>query len=46
MIGASDLLIAAHARPLGLTPVANNTADFATLRSLAIDNWAVPKRHR
>jgi tRNA(fMet)-specific endonuclease VapC len=39
MIGANDLLIAAHARSLGLTLVTNNTREFGRVRSLSIDNW-------
>jgi len=40
MIGANDLLIAAHARSLGLTLVTNNTREFGRIRSLKIENWA------
>lgn len=40
MIGANDLLIAGHARSLGLTLVTNNTREFGRVRSLAIENWA------
>ncbi len=39
MIGANDLLIAAHARSLGATVVTNNTKDFARVKGLLIDNW-------
>ena len=39
MIGANDLLIAAHARSLGLTLVTNNTQEFARVPKLAIENW-------
>jgi tRNA(fMet)-specific endonuclease VapC len=39
MIGANDLLIAAHARSLGLTLVTNNTREFKRVRGLSIDNW-------
>ncbi len=39
MIGANDLLIAAHARSLGLTLVTNNTREFGRVGSLSIDNW-------
>src|SRR5262249_24466581 len=41
MIGANDLLIAAHARSLGLTLVTNNTREFGRVPKLAIDNWTV-----
>ena len=39
MIGANDLLIAAHARSLDLTLVTNNTGEFRRVRNLAIENW-------
>jgi len=39
MIGANDLLIAAHARSLGLTLITNNTREFKRIRGLSIDNW-------
>jgi tRNA(fMet)-specific endonuclease VapC len=39
LIGANDLLIAAHARALGLTLVTNNTAEFARVRKLKLENW-------
>lgn len=39
MIGANDLLIAAHARSLGLTLVTNNTREFARVPDLEIENW-------
>jgi tRNA(fMet)-specific endonuclease VapC len=41
MIGANDLLIAAHARSLGLTLITNNTREFRRVRSLSIDNWTI-----
>lgn len=41
MIGASDLLIAAHARSLGLMLVMNNTREFGRVRDLAIENWTL-----
>lgn len=40
MIGANDLLIAAHARCLGLTLVTNNTRELARVPGLKIENWA------
>ena len=43
-IGANDLFIAAHARALGLTLVTNNTAEFAQVRDLQLQNWARPAR--
>jgi len=42
MIGANDLLIAAHARSLDLTLVTNNTREFRRVRNLDIDNWTAP----
>lgn len=41
MIGANDLLIAAHARCLGLILVTNNTREFGRVRGLAIENWTI-----
>jgi tRNA(fMet)-specific endonuclease VapC len=40
MIGANDLLIAAHARCLGLVLVTNNMREFERVSGLALDNWA------
>lgn len=39
MIGANDLLIAAHARCLGLTLVTNNTREFGRVQGLHVENW-------
>ncbi|MFZ0417356.1 MAG: type II toxin-antitoxin system VapC family toxin [Candidatus Sulfotelmatobacter sp.] len=39
MIGGNDLLIAAHARALGLTLITNNTREFKRVRGLSIENW-------
>ena len=41
MIGANDLLIAAHPRSLGLTLVTNNTREFRRVPKLMIENWTV-----
>jgi tRNA(fMet)-specific endonuclease VapC len=41
MIGANDLLIAAHARSLGLTLITNNTKEFRRVRNLSIENWTI-----
>jgi tRNA(fMet)-specific endonuclease VapC len=38
-IGANDLLIAAHARSLGLTLVTDNTREFSRVQGLKIENW-------
>ena len=40
LIGANDLLIAAHARALGLVLVTNNTREFERVSNLQIENWA------
>lgn len=39
MIGANDLLIAAHARSLGAVVVTNNTKDFTRVKGLRVENW-------
>jgi tRNA(fMet)-specific endonuclease VapC len=39
MIGAMDLLIAAHARALGATLITNNTAHFQRVPGLTQENW-------
>jgi tRNA(fMet)-specific endonuclease VapC len=41
MIGANDLLIAAHVQSLGLTLITNNTREFRRVRNLFIENWTV-----
>lgn len=46
LIGANDLLIAAHARALGLTLVTNNTTEFERVRDLVIENWTTPTRRK
>ena len=38
-IGANDLLIAAHARSLGLTLVTNNGREFERVPGLVVENW-------
>ena len=38
-IGAYDLMIAAHARSLGLIVVTNNTREFARVAGLRTENW-------
>jgi tRNA(fMet)-specific endonuclease VapC len=42
MIGANDLLIAAHARSLGLTLVTHNTREFGRVPRLAVEDWTSP----
>ena len=39
MIGANDMLIAAHARAENLTLVTNNTREFERVEGLALENW-------
>lgn len=41
MIGANDLLIAAHALALGLVLVTNNVDEFRRVEGLEIENWAL-----
>jgi tRNA(fMet)-specific endonuclease VapC len=41
MVGANDLMIAAHALSLGAKIVTNNTKDFERIKGLAIENWVV-----
>ncbi|MGB0678227.1 MAG: PIN domain-containing protein, partial [Polyangiales bacterium] len=38
-IGHNDLLIAAHARALGLCLLTDNMREFARVPGLAVDNW-------
>jgi tRNA(fMet)-specific endonuclease VapC len=40
MIGANDLMIAAHARSLESTLVTKNEKEFRRVRGLAIENWS------
>ena len=44
LIGANDLFVAVHARSLGLTLVTNNTAEFARVKGLRVENWTRPPR--
>ncbi len=39
LIGANDMLIAAHARSLGYTLITNNTREFERVEGLLLDNW-------
>lgn len=41
LIGAHDLMIAAHARCLGATMVTNNVREFKRVRQLNVENWMV-----
>jgi tRNA(fMet)-specific endonuclease VapC len=38
-IGPNDLIIAAHARALGLTLVTDNLTEFSRVPSLRVQNW-------
>lgn len=38
-IGPNDLLIAAHARALGLTLVTDNVREFSRVPGLQVENW-------
>ena len=40
LIGANDMLIAAHAKSLGYTLITNNTREFERVDGLLLDNWA------
>jgi tRNA(fMet)-specific endonuclease VapC len=39
IIGAMDMLIAAHARSISLTLVTNNTKEFSRIPNLNLENW-------
>jgi tRNA(fMet)-specific endonuclease VapC len=41
IIGAMDMLIAAHARSLGVMLVTNNEKEFGRVPGLKIENWAL-----
>jgi tRNA(fMet)-specific endonuclease VapC len=43
MIGADDLLLAAHARSLGLVLVTNNTREFGRIPGLSTENWTTSR---
>ena len=40
LIGANDMLIAAHAKSLGYTLITNNTGEFQRVEGLLLENWA------
>lgn len=40
MIGANDLLIAAHARSLKAVLVTNNVREFRRVKALKVENWS------
>jgi tRNA(fMet)-specific endonuclease VapC len=39
LIGANDLMIAAHARSIGAIVVTNNVKDFGRVKGLKLENW-------
>jgi tRNA(fMet)-specific endonuclease VapC len=39
VIGGNDLMIAAHARSMGLVLVSNNTKEFERVDGLRLENW-------
>jgi tRNA(fMet)-specific endonuclease VapC len=39
-IGANGLMIAAHAKSLGMTLVTNNTREFSCVEGLTLEDWA------
>lgn len=41
MIGPYDVLIAGHARSLGITVVTGNTREFSRIADLAVEDWSV-----
>lgn len=41
IIGGNDMLIAAHARSLGLTLVTHNTREFSRVPELVLEDWAL-----
>lgn len=43
MIGANDLIIAAHARCLELVLVTHNVAEFGRVEGLSAENWVEPE---
>ncbi|MCC2666830.1 MAG: type toxin-antitoxin system VapC family toxin [Gammaproteobacteria bacterium] len=45
LIGALDLMIAAHAQATNLTLVTNNIKEFSRVHQLKIENWVHPSRH-
>ena len=41
IIGGNDMLIAAHARSLGLILVTHNTKEFSRIPNLTLEDWAI-----
>ncbi len=42
VIGAMDIMIAAHALALGLKVITNNTREFQRIPGLEVEDWSVP----
>jgi len=42
-IGPMDVLIASHAKALGVTVVTNNTREFERVPGLKVENWVAPR---
>lgn len=42
LIGANDMLIAAHALAINVVLVMDNTAEFAQVAGLSLENWGRP----
>lgn len=40
VIGPYDMMIAGHARSLGLVLITNNTEEFSRVTGLRVENWA------
>jgi len=41
MIGANDLMIAAHGRSLEATVITNNQREFRRVQKLRVENWSI-----
>ena len=41
MIGANDLMIAAHRRSLEATVITNNQREFRRVQKLRVENWSI-----
>jgi tRNA(fMet)-specific endonuclease VapC len=44
LVGAMDMLIAAHARSCGATLVTNNQREFGRIKGLALINWGTGEK--
>ena len=41
IISGNDMLIAAHARSLGITLVTHNTREFSRVQNLMLEDWVI-----